>query len=99
MLAGSENLTDRITREAIEIEKRPANLNKRDDSQRFPTIWSTVLTKQREQVIRQSTDPTKDAKPYPDWPNASSNHDRESASEHTDTSSATDTVRRSLRKR
>ncbi|GJQ81844.1 hypothetical protein Trydic_g9871 [Trypoxylus dichotomus] len=56
MLARSENLTDRITRPAIEIEKRSANLNKRDDSQRLPAIWRTVLTKPHEQVTRHSTD-------------------------------------------
>jgi hypothetical protein len=42
-LAIVNHLTTRITREAIEIERRPNNLNKRDDSQRLPAAWSPII--------------------------------------------------------
>ena len=38
-----ENYSKRIIREAIEIEKRPNNLNSRDDSQRLPHTWKHML--------------------------------------------------------
>ena len=39
ILANIEQKTKRIIREAIEIEKRPRNLNTRDDTQRLPAAW------------------------------------------------------------
>ncbi|CAH0547176.1 unnamed protein product [Brassicogethes aeneus] len=36
--------TKRTIREAIEIEKRPRNLNTRDDTQRLPTACKPALT-------------------------------------------------------
>lgn len=44
MVANIEHYTSRITREAIEIEKRPQNLNKRDDTQRLPISWKPALS-------------------------------------------------------
>ncbi|CAH0560755.1 unnamed protein product [Brassicogethes aeneus] len=35
--------TKSTIREAIEIEKRPRNLNTRDDTQRLPTAWKPAL--------------------------------------------------------
>lgn len=46
-LARVEYLQDRITREAIEIEKRPHSLNKRDDGQRLPNTWKPVINNRR----------------------------------------------------
>ncbi|GJQ68034.1 hypothetical protein Trydic_g16755 [Trypoxylus dichotomus] len=46
ILAKSGNLTTRIIREAIEIEKNSKSLNKRDDTQRVPHTWNPLLTEQ-----------------------------------------------------
>lgn len=43
MLANIEHYKSRTIREAIEIEKRPQNLNKRDDTQRLPPAWKPAL--------------------------------------------------------
>lgn len=47
MLAKIEHFKKRITREAIEIEKRPDNLNTRDDTQRLPTTWKPALNRKQ----------------------------------------------------
>nr|XP_023024234.1 uncharacterized protein LOC111512359 [Leptinotarsa decemlineata] len=44
ILASNENFHSRTIREAIEIEKRPNNMNKRDDAQRLPSTWRSVLS-------------------------------------------------------
>jgi Reverse transcriptase (RNA-dependent DNA polymerase) len=43
-LASVEYLAPRIIREAIEIERRPHTINKRDDGQRLPPAWKPVLS-------------------------------------------------------
>lgn len=46
-LAKHTNLTARIIREAIEIDKRPHSLNKRDDTRRLPQTWKPLLVSRR----------------------------------------------------
>lgn len=43
LLAKLDNERHRIIREAIEIERRPASMNSRDDAQRLPTAWKPLL--------------------------------------------------------
>lgn len=47
VLANIEHLKSRIIREAIEIEKRPDNMNSRDDTQRLPAAWKPALIKKQ----------------------------------------------------
>lgn len=46
-VAVEKHLWPRIYREAIEIVKRPDNLNKRDDAKRLPVTWIPALSKYR----------------------------------------------------
>ncbi|KAK5647713.1 hypothetical protein RI129_002605 [Pyrocoelia pectoralis] len=46
LLATAYTLNERIIREAIEIEKRPLALNKRDDTSRISPIWKIIINKQ-----------------------------------------------------
>ena len=43
VIAPVSNHRQRIIREAIEIEKRPHNFNKRDDSLRLPSAWKPIV--------------------------------------------------------
>jgi hypothetical protein len=49
VVAKIQHYTQRIIREAIEIEKRPLSLNKRDDALRLPRIWRPTLFDRRVQ--------------------------------------------------
>ncbi|KAK5644103.1 hypothetical protein RI129_007948 [Pyrocoelia pectoralis] len=55
LLAAINTLNERIIREAIEIEKRPLSLNKRDDTSRISPIWKIVIKKQNAPLQRIST--------------------------------------------
>jgi hypothetical protein len=50
-LAMVSHLCSRIVREAVEIEKRPLNLNKRDDGKRLAQSWKPVLI---ERLVKES---------------------------------------------
>lgn len=44
-IATERNLKSRIIREALEIERRPDCLNKRDDGRRLPNTWKPLLSR------------------------------------------------------
>uniref|UniRef100_A0A670YNC3 Myosin ID n=1 Tax=Pseudonaja textilis TaxID=8673 RepID=A0A670YNC3_PSETE len=46
-LATIENPSYRIIRKAIEVEKRPESMNRRDDSTRLSIIWKPALSKKK----------------------------------------------------
>ncbi|KAK5641045.1 hypothetical protein RI129_009592 [Pyrocoelia pectoralis] len=59
-LASIEHCTSRIIREAIEIGKRPHNLNTRDDALRLPPIWKASLIPRQQKWTTSKTDSKKE---------------------------------------
>lgn len=50
-LATVPHMLPRIIREAIEIQKRPHSMNKRDDALRLPSTWKPILNKHSKKSI------------------------------------------------
>ncbi|KAK5650479.1 hypothetical protein RI129_001509 [Pyrocoelia pectoralis] len=60
LLAPAYTLQERIIREAIEIEKRPLALNKRDDTSRIPSVWKLVIRKHETPLRENNTNEDSD---------------------------------------
>ncbi|KAJ7309906.1 hypothetical protein JRQ81_007994 [Phrynocephalus forsythii] len=55
LISKTEHFNSRIIMEAIEIEKHPNNMNKRDDTSRLPDIWKLALVNRRASVTKTDT--------------------------------------------